>query len=413
VDDQGNPLPVQVLAGDENRGDTVQVAIAVEDIPSVGYRFIPFASVGDTAPGTTARVESHGATLTLANGAVEIVVDRSTGDISHLRDLARGTDWGRTGLGAIRAVPEIGNDVTLRIDPDAESVPSEFVAVDIAEEGPLFTSLRIERRILGAPVEQTIALWHDGHVEFETRMHWWGAHNWQLRMALPTAGSLEDIAYGSPFYGSAWPDVPVEAAPRNRDEILVEDYIRYREVQEWLHLRDGDAGLVLVTTHPGFCHIDNGLEAVLLRTSPSCGDTRYFWGNAGEQVYRFSLYPAGPDWKTEGAIALAQRRLCLPAGRFLESTGGGSLPDSQSFLAVESPSAVLSSVSANVETGALDIRVFEAQGIESPISLAGPLVERRGTKTELVDLRGHPAAGTDHDPQVLPAWRIQTYSATR
>lgn len=409
VDNQGNSLPVQIPTVNGDGNDIVRVAVAVEEIPSVGYRFIRFESVEGANSPAPAEVGIDDAILTVANGGVEIAVDRSTGDIIHLRNLGSGTDWGRIGLGAIRAIPEVGNDVTLRIDPDAKAISSEFVTVDIAGEGPLFTSIRIERRILGAPVEQTIALWHDGHVEFETRLRWWGAHNWQLRMALPTAGTLDDIAYGSPFYGSAWSDVPVEAAPRNRDEILVEDYIRYREVQEWLHLRDGDAGLLLVTTHPGFCHVDNGLEAVLLRTSPSCGDTRYFWENAGEQVYRFSLYPAGPDWKSEGAIALAQRRLRPPATRFQKSTGGGSLPDSQSFLAVESPSAVLSSVSSNVETGAVDIRVFEAQGIESSISLAGPLVERHGTKTELVDLRGHPAAEPDHASRDLPAWRIQTY----
>jgi hypothetical protein len=63
-----------------------------------------------------------------------------------------------------------------------------------------------------------------------------------------------------------------------------------------------------------------------------------------------------------------------------------------------------------VETGAVDIRAFEAQGIESSISLTGPLVERHDTKTELVDLRSHPAANTDHASRDLPAWRIQTYN---
>src|SRR5690606_13728544 len=110
-------------------------------------------------------------------------------------------------------------------------------------------------------------------------------------LALPTAATTADIAYGTPFHGGAWTDVVQDAAPRNPDEILIEDYHAYREIQQWLHVGRPGAGLLMITSHPGV-HYDNGiLSAVLMRTSPSCGDKRLYWENAGEQVYRFTIFP--------------------------------------------------------------------------------------------------------------------------
>jgi hypothetical protein len=403
VDATGEVLPSQIVGS--STGSTTVVATA-GDIPTVGYRFLPFARTTSEAIAPSRVVGStDGDTLSLTIGAVSVTVDATTGAISGLTDRQRGTNWGRAEFGAIRAIRESGNDVTLRIAEDAEEVESAFLGARIEAEGALFSSIRIERQILGNQVDQIVSLWHDGHVELETRVRWSGAHNWQLRLALPTTGATADVSYGSPFYGSGWADITTEAYPRNGDELLVEDYHRYREVQEWLHLRQDESGLLAVTTHPGFCFIDRGLEAVLLRTSPSCGDTRYFWENAGEQVYRFAFHAMGADWRSEGAIALAQRHLRRPVCRYVAEHDAGSLPVAQGMLTVESSSAVLSSLSRNVATGEIDARVFEAQGENATVTLGGPLVT---SEPVAVDLLGQENGSVGEDGIALPGWRIQT-----
>lgn len=404
VDDDGVALQAQVVSSSP---ESTTVVVALRDIPPVGYRFLPLAPTasGTVAPSRVA--ESTGSTLSLETDGIAITVDTTTGAVTNFWDRQRGTDWGRTELGTIRAIRESGNDVTLRIAPDAEEVHSDFLSASIDTDGPIFSSIRIERRLLGNLVDQIVSLWHDGHVEFETRVRWSGAHNWQLRLALPTTGASEDVAYGSPFYGSGWTDITAEVYPRNNDEVLVEDYHRYREVQEWLHLRQGESGLLVATTHPGFCFIDRGLEAVLLRTSPSCGDTRYYWENAGEQMYRFAFYPMGADWRGEGAIAQAQRHLRQPVSRYIDGSAAGSLQAARGFLTVDSPSAILSSLSRNVATEDVDIRIFEARGIDTQVALSGPLI----TSTPVqVDLLGRNDDLANTEQRIVPAWRIQTYA---
>ena len=400
VDTEGAVVPAQVVS---STGGTTTVAAVVEPVPSVGYRFLNLAEA--TAPsGTPSRATGD---LTLSANGTTVTVDAATGAITALSSDGQDTNWGHEQFGTLRAIRESRNDVTLRIEDDAERVESRFLRAELAGEGPLFSTIRIDREILGNQVEQFVSLWHDGHVELETRIRWSGAHNWQVRLALPTASSTDDIAFGSPFYGSIWSDVTAEAYPRNGDELLVPDYHRYREVQEWLHLRQGNAGLQLVTTHPGFCFDDRGLEAVLLRTSPSCGDMRFFWENAGEQIYRIALYPVAGDWQAAGTIARAQRHLRRPVTALVEASGSGARDVAAGFLTVESDSALLSSLSRNVATGNVDLRVFEATGHDTTVTFGGELAAPALTPVDFIEREtGEPVEGAIE----LPAWRIQTFT---
>lgn len=403
VDANGHALPQQMVTTIDG---TTEVAVSA-DLPSVGYAFIPMAAPtleGSISPITA---EMDDASVTLTSDQFSLTIDRATGGIISLHDRERHIDWGRAQLGAIRAVRETGNDVTLRTD-ETIAVESTLRSVTLENSGPLFSSIRIERELLGNTIDQHLSLWHDGHAELEVRVRWSGAHNWQLRLALPTSDTTDDIAYGSPFHGSGWTDITAECAPRNGDEVLPEDYHRYREVQEWIHVRSRDAGLLQVTTHPGFCFVDRGLEAVLLRSSPSCGDTRFFWENAGEQVYRFAWYPTGADWKEAHAISRAQHTLRPPVTAWVEaSEGQETLPPRMSFLRVEPPSAVLTSLSRNVESDDTDIRVLAATGRDEAVTLTGPLIA--DVRMDAVNLRGETIATGDM-PFALPAWRIQTFT---
>jgi len=405
-DPAGTLLPQQMIGADS---DGIELLVQVDAIPSVGYCHIPFVAMadrgGDEAP---VQVERTDHAVVMACGGVAVEVDGRSGAITRLHDGEHCADWGRPELGAIRAIRETGNDVTLRTDNATAPVESTLRSVSAGATGPLFSSIRIEREVLGNTIEQDVSLWHDGHLELEVRIRWSGAHNWQLRLALPTSPTADGVAYGSPFHGSGWTETTPLAAPRNGDEILLEDYGRYREVQEWVHVRNGDAGLLQVTTHPGFCFGDRGLEAVLLRSAPSCGDTRFFWENAGEQVYRFAWYPTGGDWRSAGSIARAQQTLRPPVNRWVEPGSGGRIPKVGSFLSPLPDRVVLSSLSRNVESGDTDIRVLAVEALNEPLVLEGPLVGA-GATVEAVDLTGR-AFGTGAVPDSMPAWRIQTFA---
>lgn len=411
----GTLLLSQIDPSAEAPDGYMSVAVEMNDVPPVGYRLVPFADAG-----ADISEEASSCTVTRADGRLQastsgivLEVDTVTGEIVRLQDRQRKTDWARRAFGGVRALRETGNDVTLRMDADAEPVTASLVDVEVVESGPVFTRIRICRSLLNAAVSQNITLWSKKErIDFDTTINWWGAHNWQIRLALPSVPDRASISYGTPFFGSGWDAVAAGASPRNPDEILVEDYPRYREVQQWLHLRDGDAGLGIVTHHPGFVHDDNGLEAVLMRTSPSCGDARYFWENAGEQVYRFSLVATASDWQEEGFIRTAVHILRPPATLWVESTGHGDLAPPASFFEVESESAILSSLAPNADRHGFFARVYESGGKISQVAITGSLAEADETTVELVDLLDRPQdalvnGGRGRQFQLTP-WRIQT-----
>jgi len=410
LDEAGKPLPSQL---DRIDGDQALVQVQVESVPSVGYRLLRTGSAANASEApATASVKQGTRELEIATTLFDVTIDRYTGAITRMQDRARSSEWGRIGFGRIRAFAEVGNDVTLRMNPDRDPVNEKLLGVDLTHESPLFTRVQLRKSILDAAVTQTLTIWaDDNRIDLETRIRWWGAHNWQLRMALPSVPDAANISYGTPFYGSAWSDITPEAAPRNPDEILLEDYPHYREAQQWLHLRQETGGLLMITSHPGFHHDDFGLSAVLMRTPPSCGDPRLFWENAGEQIYRFSFIATGPDWHDARPFDVANGILRPPVQLTLDGTSGADWPASQGFLALEAGSAVLSSIAANESDGTLAIRVFEGCGQDERVSLSGPLVDNRSVTA--VNLLNQPIADrdgiTDDTGFDLPAWRIQTF----
>lgn len=410
-DTNGNPLSVQV---EEAGPNDVTIQAWVEQVPSVGYDGIGFEVQDETPASGGSLIHRTANELVLETDHFRLAVDLNTGAVTHLLDLETGADWGHDTLFNITALREVGSDVTLRMDPEAVPEFSETGAVDIVAHGPLFTRIRLAKTILDAAVSQTITLWSmTGRIDVETNLRWWGARDWQLRLALPTAATTADIAYGTPFHGGAWTDVVQDAAPRNPDEILIEDYHAYREIQQWLHVGRPGAGLLMITSHPGV-HYDNGiLSAVLMRTSPSCGDKRLYWENAGEQVYRFTIFPTDGAWQAVRPFDLAAAILRAPVQVPVEARDGGMLPSRQSFLAMEADTAVLSSLSWDESDQAIRARIFEGTGSGSHVTLGGPVVEN--AIVEAVDLNDRVVDRLDATSVglELAPWRIQTLRVMR
>jgi hypothetical protein len=407
VDDKGNPVPAQ--AETEESGE-VTIHVALKAVPPVGYTTLRL----DGAPATVAaapavHIIQDAAMLHITSGDLAVAIDRSTGNLVHITDLARGEEWGGAHVGQLYALQEAGNDVTLRM-ADLSPAEQSLTAIEVLQVGPLFAKVSVTKRLLKCDVEQTITVWgSDGRLDLQSRIFWWGARRKQVRMVLPSTPERAAITYGAPFYGVGWNEVAEGTAPRNSDEIAPADQLNYREVQGWLHLAGERGGLTIITDHPAW-HYDAGtLAAVLLRTSPSCGDNRLYWENAGEQVFTFTLRLNERNWRTSHVPQQAAAHLRLPAARVIQPCGG-DLPSSRSFLQVQGASVALSCLYADSTSGATIARVWETAGESQEITVGGSL---SGTQAAVVNLLGEtvdsPPAGQPGEWKVaLPAWSIRT-----
>ncbi len=408
----GASLPSQVVSASDD-GMMIQVDLA--EVPAVGYRAFPIGRGTDPELGDIVHIDQDDTRLYLRSGEIEVAVDRHTGNVAHIVDRHRGQVWDGVAIGRLYAVREQGNDVTLRLDPTAPPIEEALVHIDDVDVGPLFARIRVHKRLLDADVEQTITLWgHHARADVQTRVRWWGARRQQVRLALAGVPNEADITFGSPFYGVGWTDVVPRSGPRNRDEILPEDYARYREIQGWVHLKGETGGLTIYTSHPAFHHDAGSLEAVLMRTSPSCGDARLFWENAGEHVYDFVLMPGEQDWRDAHAPQVALHYLRPPVSRMGLVSGHGPLAGSDSFLRIDGTSTILSSLYPANTQRALVVRVYDATGQGAVVRLSGSLTMAQANVVDLLEEGAEVMRGKPGEWQLkLSPWSIRTVMLTR
>jgi alpha-mannosidase len=419
VDSSGASLATQVITQSE---ETVQLYVDLPAVPAVGYRTF---TLSDSAPSDgTARsgvkITRSPGTLTLETTTLAVAIDLAAGHINQISDRVRGQDWTGMQAGSLYALKESGNDVTLRIQPDTPRLRTDLISVEVLDSGPLFTRVLLRKQLLKSTVEQTLTLWHNqARLDLETVIYWHGQHNQQIRMILPSAPT-QQISHGSPFYGVGWDEIVEGTSPYNNDEIAPSDQMAYREVHDWLHLRGDQAGLTLVTDHPGFHHQDEQLAAVLLRTPPSCGDSRLFFENAGRQVFTFSLLPGATDWRSAQAPRVAQMLHRAPIFTCADAPGGGSLPDIFSFLSIDGAGIALSSIYPSTDTssqpGNADIllRLWDTTGQGGKVTLGGPLAEAGAKMADLMDTPTTELSGQPGRWQLdVPAYAIRTVRLLR
>jgi len=327
--------------------------------------------------------------IVLENGELALAISRRTGSLVMAKRKDAAHNWGGADALHIYAVPESGNDVTIRVD-EATRLPEEFESAVISRADGDSCECRIDKRILGAPVVQYVRLLNDPEdtIEVETTILWHGQRNLQVRMTMPSSDMSAPVAFGSAFGSSHWDNVVPGSGPakENPDEIGRDDWQKYREVLGWLRCEADDHSTIsIVTHHPGFVMDQERLEAVLFRTSPSCGDADYFWENSGTLtfLFRFSL-----SRSREPDVANVRRsmEMLMPAVvAHVPSGAGGSAPVF-SPVRILSNAVVLSAMLPDESGNGIVLRLFETNGAATTcdISFDAP-VER----AEEIDLLGN------------------------
>ena len=416
VDGEGRRLRSQAQ---QQGDDEIRIHVAVPAdglaIPAVGYRTFGLQTAEDQPATAGVQIGQDADVLHLATAELLVAIDRTTGNLARIYDRKRGQEWGGAQVGQLYALRETGNDVTLRMAGGEAPAVQALTNIEVVATGELYTAVRIYKRLLRCEVEQTVTVWSTGaRVDLETRIFWWGARSQQMRLVLPGAGEQAAITYGAPFYGVGWTEVAAGTAPRNSDEIAPADQLNYREVQGWVHIAGNTGGATILTTHPAFHYDDAELSAVLMRTSPSCGDNRLFWENAGEQVFTFTILPGEPDWRAARVQELAAQHLRPPAARLVQAQHG-DLPQAQSLLQVQGTSVALSSLYDATESGATLVRVWETAGVAQTVTFTGSFSSGAAAIVNLLNEESEPAPGGQAgDWQLdLPAWGIRTLRITR
>lgn len=390
--------------------------VAIAPVPAAGYAMVAVEPSAGRPLGGGPQVSGDEQRVTIETDALSVAVDRAAAALTGLRDRRTGAEWGSNAVGKLYAVREAAFDVPLGVD-ESDVLDEEAVhRVDVSAVGPVFARVTITKSILKAHVTQEVTVWQRpvDAVDVTTTVLWHGEPRVQMRLQLPTAASRQDVFYGTPFYGSNWRNVVPGSGPRNPDEMAcLEHWHDYRELQLWIHQRRAEGALMISSLHPTYHWGRRGLEAVLMRTTPSCADDRFFWEHAGRCEFAFRFRFAEADVSLAAAARMGQQALCPVV---VGAPGGSGLPwllAGSSLVEIDGPTVVLSAVCPDPDTDGILVRFFEAAGREQTVDVR----VRGAVRLEQVDFLGVPTgesqtAGDSMRMRVGP-WQIVTLRALR
>ena len=403
VDHEGRPVPMQVA------GET---AVLLPTVPAAGYTVLSPAASVDAAPGPM--VADADDAIVISTDAIEVTVSKSPGAMTGLVDRRTGADWGAEDLARLYAVYEAKFDVPLGVDEDAVLDTDETAAVEVTASGPLFATVKVTKSILKAHVEQEVTVWQSpvDAVDVKTTVLWHGQRRVQLRQHLPTAAERDDVTYGTPFYGNAWTNVVPGSGPRNPDEMAdMEHWHDYRELQLWVHQQRPGNAIAMSSLHATYHWGRAGFEAVLMRTTPSGADPRFFWERAGRREFAFRFKFVDPDGDVTAASRMGQEALCpLVAGP--AGDGCPDLPAGAGFVELEGDGLILSAVHPAADGDGLIVRFFESAGRAQTVTVR----VRGASSLERVNLLGEamdePTSGDRAEIEARP-YEVVTLRARR
>jgi len=366
----GKSTPVQISHDEQGQ---VWANFIASSIPSVGIGTWQLEGSGNEST-CSISIEENAKEIKLTSKAMEVIIDKMCGEIVRLHDRRTGQILDGFGhhWGAIYALFEEGTDVALRFVPNMPLEKSLVHDVCIKEVGPVYVKVQINRELVQSKFVQEIILFADlPRLDLKTTAYWWGKENLQIRQVLPHPIDLQEIHFASPFYACNWNEImPGAGTTVHLDEVLPEDWSKYREIHGWIHLMGEKESLTIASTYPVFYWDNVELAAVLLRSAANCGDTRLCWNNAGEHTWHFSLFPAQGDWRSEYAYRNGSENL-----RPVVVKGTRNILPNRSFCQLTPENLVLSALKPEDGGNSLILRYYEIAGqpVDALICLSVPI----------------------------------------
>ncbi len=307
-------------------------------------------------------------------------------------EMAQWLDFAYKGQGA-------GEHVHIRLPDEA---PLEKLGVfnttwTCNESGPLFTSFRSrEVQTARGKVSFELKLYHPlKRIDLACTMRDCDEQEArQMRLAFPLNADFEHVAYEAPFgkVEVGKDDVQRQLAfqvKRTKEEIQAYESlrgtdlekwkrlrrsfyaktpVRPREIQNWIHAGDGEAGITIASSVIAWDYLDASaqpvtypvLQPVLLCSAYSCSRWKHCWTQPGDHTFTFSTFSHAGDWRNGYRRGVAANNPLIPV--VVKANPAGTLPPFKSFLDCSADNIIVTAVKKAEDSENVVVRFYEAEG---------------------------------------------------
>ena len=255
--------------------------------------------------------------------------------------------------------------------------------VELDENGPVQTVMRITGDVAGIPIVQRLTLYQGlKRVDIEDRVDWKPGRSMNIEQVFPLPQPNMEVRSGTPFGSVTATDMMPNAGPRNGDEVPMDAWKRWRQIQDWVFAGNKEWGFTVSADHQFVTVGDSAIRAGMIR------GTRFSPVNVirggrpfqilsppvGEYVfhYSFSSHPgnwaAARSWRS----GMALNTPLIPVTS-ADELSPKSLPPVRSFCSLDADNLVITALKKADKDGDIVLRVFEILGdsAESPVRFLG------------------------------------------
>lgn len=388
IDENGTAVPFQVEQYIDGSSRSIDLIFIARSVPSIGYKSYyllpsdkvanyPMASeikhdVDKGAGQSDSRIGSDA----IENSYYRLTVDKATGNVEIFdKELQRVVCRDV----AISAAEERGGDDQNVIFPTGRTIFNEVESVDIAENNPVRTVLRVTGAVAGVPIIQRISLYQGlKKVDFEDVVDWKPGKSMTIEQVFPLQQPNEEIRSGVPFGSMGSTDVMPKAGPHWDDEVSVDIWKTWRQIQDWEFAGTQDWGATISSDHQLISNGDTAIRVLMLRGTRSTPVVKVRNGQtvldlrppAGTYTFRYSFESGKGDWVRQKPwrTGKAFSTPLIPVSS-VDELSHKSLPPEHSFFSVNADNLVLTALKKADGDETIVARLFETQGkeVETPI----------------------------------------------
>lgn len=380
VDAQGNNIPFDVEAYSENMSRALTLVFPAKNVPSLGYKAYylePLEGASSSQASVVNMDEANdqknpfrvpGADVA-ENQFYRVTIDRVTDRIEIFdkaldRVVSKNIEvvaQEQRGGNAISIFPSTGRTIVNLID-----------SVKLVRNGAEETVFEIKGNVGGEPITQTVTLYRDlPRIDIENTIEWTPARAMEIQQVFPTDMPGAEVRNGVPFGSASEADMMPNAGTRSGDEIPMEVWKKWRQIQNWISSNNPEWNLTVSADHQLFTVDKDAMRGDMIRGTTFNQLRTYQDGNpvpvkqprAGTYVFRYSISSGKGNWAAAKAwrqgmafndalIGVVSEDELMPK----------TLPPEQSFLSVNGDSLVVTALKKADHGDGIVMRLFEADG---------------------------------------------------